>query len=161
MTQRQQQTKSSQFQSLPPISYQRWYRQSREFTKPKEQTWAGGVRRMQRHPNQIPASQHLYLCASHQAFLEDNLALFSSIRQREVHRDTTLSMWQASMSQDVWALWTLCFSISPKTLLLFHEGPEGEDFIWGDNGWSLEHPVNCSQEKGHFRRHPQFSFPLF
>lgn len=86
MTQGQQQTrKPLQIQFLPPLSYHGWHCQSREFTKTKEQAWAGGACTMQRHTNQISACQYLYLCASYEPFLENKLALFSStIRQREV-----------------------------------------------------------------------------
>lgn len=169
MTQRQQQTrKPLQIQSLPPLSYHGWHCQSREFTKTKKQAWAGGACRMQRHTNQISACQYLYLCAGYEPFLENKLTLFSStIRQREVPRGTALSRWQASMNQ-TWSkvsrsgLSGHYISLSlPRTVLFLHEGTEGEDIIWGDNGWSLEHPVHCSKEQSYFRRYPQPSFLLF
>lgn len=83
------------------LSYHGWHCQSREFTKTKEQAWAGGACTMQRHTNQISACQYLYLCVSYEPFLENKLAPFfpSTIRQREVPRGTTLSRWQASMNQ--------------------------------------------------------------
>lgn len=99
--------------------------------------------------------------------LRTNWLFFSStIRQREVPRGTALSRWQASMNQ-TWSkasrsgLSGHYISLPPsRTVLFLHEGPEGGDIIWGDNGWGREHPVHCSKEKSYFRRYPQ-PFLLF
>lgn len=76
---------------------------------------------MQRHTNQISACQHLYLCASYETFLENKLTLFFLNHQTEGgvqgHRFIKVtSQHEPDMkqSQQVWALWTLHFSTSPK-----------------------------------------------